>query len=132
MSIILYMEEHEKFSWKKRARSFVYAWRGLGQLFREEHNSRIHLSAALLVVVAGFIVGLERWEWVAVVGCIGWVIMAEAFNSAVEAVADRFGGERHPLIAKAKDIAAGGVLVSAIAAAIIGMIIFLRKLTCWM
>lgn len=122
------MERKEKFSWKKRGQSFGYAFRGLGQLFREEHNSRIHLCAAIMAIILGLWLRVSTWEWVALIGCIGWVIMAEAFNSAIEAVADRFGPERHPLIKKAKDIAAGGVLLSAISVAIIGLIIFLPKL----
>lgn len=123
------MEGTEKFSWRKRARSFRYAWRGLGLLVKEEHNSRLHLAAAAAAVVLGIVLKINTWEWVAIIACIGWVLMAECFNSAIEAVADRFGGERHRLIAKAKDIAAGGVLISAIAAAAIGLIIFLGKLT---
>lgn len=122
------MEKDQGFSWRKRLRSFTYAGRGLRQLLREEHNSRIHLAIAVAVVILGFCLRLEAWEWVAVVGCIGTVFMAEAMNSAVEALADRFGAERHPLIAKAKDIAAGGVLIMACAAAAIGLIIFIPKL----
>lgn len=123
------MDPSEKFSWRKRGRSFIYAWSGLRILFKEEHNSRIHLAAAIVAIILGILLRIEPWQWVAIVGCIGWVIMAECMNSAVEAVCDRFGSERHPLIAKAKDVAAAGVLVSAIAAVIIGAIIFLGKLT---
>lgn len=122
------MESNEKFSWRARGRSFRYAFNGLRCLVRDEHNARIHVSVAAAVLIAGGVIGLERWEWVAIVGCIGVVLMAEAFNSAVEAVADRFGPERHPLIGKAKDVAAAGVLIVAVAAVIIGAIIFLGKL----
>ena len=122
------MEGNEKFSWRARGRSFRYAWAGIRRLVVDEHNSRLHLVAGACAVLLGAVVGLERWEWVAVVGCIAAVIAAEAFNSAIEAVADRFGPERHPLIGKAKDVAAAGVLVTAIGAAIIGAIIFLSKI----
>lgn len=123
------MESNEKFSWRARGRSFRYALAGLRRLVADEHNSRLHLAAAAGALLLGAVVGLERWEWVAIVGCIAMVIMAEAFNSAIEAVADRFGPERHPLIGKAKDVAAGGVLVAATGALVIGAIIFLGKIS---
>ncbi len=122
------MKQNEGFSWRARGRSFRYAWQGIATLVREEHNSRIHLCAAAAAILAGIWVGLERWEWVAVVMCIALVIAAEAFNSAVEAVCDRFGAERHPLIGKAKDTAAAGVLLTAAGAAVTGGIIFIPPL----
>ena len=127
--INLIMERGERFSWRKRGRSFLYAFRGIGMLLRDEHNSRIHLVAGMCAVALGRGLGLERWEWVAVTGCIAAVMAAEAFNSAIEAVADRFGVERHPLIGKGKDVAAAGVLITALGALIIGLIVFLGKLT---
>lgn len=93
-------------------------------LVRDEHNARIHLCAAVLAVGLGLWFGLAAWEWVAVTMCVTLVPAAEAFNSAVEAVSDRFGPERHPLIAKAKDVGAAGVLLTAIGAAVTGLIIF--------
>lgn len=120
---------NEKFSWRKRAKSFLYAFAGLKSLFRDEHNARIHLVAASVAVVAGLILHISALEWVAIVGCIAAVMAGEAFNSAIEALADRFGAEHHPLIKKAKDIAAAGVLILACGALIIGAIIFLGKLT---
>lgn len=122
------MEKETPFSWRKRGKSFVFAFRGLQQLLRDEHNSRIHCAFALAAVILGIWLRIAAWEWIAIVGCIGAVVMAEAFNSAIEALADRFGPERHPLIAKAKDIAAGAVLIMASAAAVIGLVIFLPKL----
>lgn len=122
------MQDKEKFSWRKRGESFRYAWSGIGKLLREEHNARIHLGVTVAVLVAGFLFGLAAWEWTAIVICIGMVFAGEAFNSAVEAVCDRFGAERHPLIGKAKDVAAAGVLFLAAAAATVGLIIFLPRL----
>lgn len=122
------MEGNEKFSWRARARSFRYAAKGVATLIREEHNSRIHLCAAAAAVALGLWLDLERWEWVAVVICIAAVLMAEAFNSAVEAACDRFGPECHPLIGKSKDIAAAGVLIMAAGAAVTGCIVFIPHL----
>ncbi len=122
------MDRHERFSWRARGRSFGYAWQGIRTLVREEHNARLHLCAAILALALGLLLGLERWEWVAVVMCIALVLAAEAFNSAVEAVCDRFGPERLPLVGKAKDTAAAAVLLTAIGAAVTGLIIFVPKL----
>lgn len=123
------MDTRRSFSWSARARSFIFAWRGLRRLVADEHNARIHLGAAVVAVALGLYLRLERWEWTAVVICIAAVIAAEAFNSAIEAVCDRTGRERHPLIEKAKDIAAAGVMVTAIGAVAVGILVYFEKLT---
>lgn len=122
------MKEKEKFSWRKRGKSFTYAWKGIVTLVRDEHNARIHLAVAAVAVLAGLVFHISPLEWVAVVLCIGLVLAAEAFNSAVEAVCDRFGAERHPLVGKAKDVAAAAVLMLAVASVIVGCIIFIPRL----
>lgn len=119
------MKQHERFSWRARGRSFRYAWQGIVTLVRDEHNSRIHLCAALCAIILGCCLGLRRWEWVAVTLCIVSVLAAEAVNSAIEAVCDRFGPQSHPLIGKAKDTAAAAVLLTAAGAAVTGAIIFI-------
>lgn len=116
------------FSWKARARSFRYAAAGIKALISGEHNAWIHCCATVVVVTAGLIVGLQRWEWVAIIGCIGAVLMAEGFNSAVEALADKTCSTPDPLIKRAKDIAAGAVLLFVMAAVVIGLIIFIPYL----
>ena len=120
--------KQEKFSWRKRARSFGYAFEGIRTLLRDEHNSRIHLCAMIAVIAAGLLLGLTPAEWCIVALCCGIVIAAEAMNSAIEAIADLVSPERHPLVKKAKDVAAAGVLVSAMAAAAAGLIIFIPKI----
>ena len=118
----------EKFSIRKRVRSFGYAFDGIATLLRDEHNSRIHLFAMACVVVLGLLLGLSPTEWCIVALCCGGVLMAEAMNSAVEAIADLVSPDFHPLIKKAKDVGAAGVLMMAIAAAAAGLIIFVPKL----
>ena len=120
----------EKFSIRKRARSFLYAFEGILTLLRDEHNSRIHLFAMACVIVCGFILDISSTEWCVVALCCGGVLMAEAMNSAVEAIADLVSPEFHPLIKKAKDVGAAGVLMMAMAAATAGLIIFLPRLMC--
>ena len=113
---------------KKRKKAFRDAWRGVRKLVAGEAHARIHLGAAVVVTIAGIFFGLSATEWCLVVICIGGMIMGEAFNTALERLADRVSMERHPLIGAAKDIAAGGVLVMAVAAAVVGVIIFLPKI----
>lgn len=117
--------KQERFSLRKRINSFRYAFQGMATLVRDEHNSRIHLAAMLAVIIAGFMFRITPAEWCLVTVCFGMVLMAEAMNSAVEAIADLVMPERHPLIKKAKDVAAAGVLFTAIAAAAVGLIIFI-------
>jgi diacylglycerol kinase (ATP) len=71
---------------------------------------------------------IERLEWCAVLFAIGLLWTAEALNSAIESVCNRVEPNEDPLIRRAKDIAAGGVLAASLAAAAIGCIVFLPKL----
>lgn len=100
----------------------------MAALVRDEHNARIHLAALVCAIALGFIFGITMTEWCLVALCIGGVLMAEAINTAVEALADLVSPGRHPLVKKAKDVAAAGVLFMAIAAATVGLIIFLPYL----
>ena len=119
----------EKFSISKRMRSFGYAFAGIRTLLHDEHNSRIHVFAMACVIMFGFLLHITPVEWCVVAICCGAVLMAEAMNSAVEALADLVSPEFHPLVKKAKDVGAAGVLMMAIAAAVAGLIIFLPKIT---
>ncbi|MDE7349868.1 MAG: diacylglycerol kinase family protein [Muribaculaceae bacterium] len=118
----------EKFSIRKRMRSFGYAFAGIGTLLRDEHNSRIHVLAMVCAVALGFVLDISATEWCVVALCCGAVLMAEAMNSAVEALADLVSPEYHPLVKKAKDVGAAGVLMMAMGAAAAGLIIFLPKI----
>lgn len=111
--------------WKGRARSFGFAWKGIKTLFGSEANAKVHLCVAALVIAASFIFGLSGMEWCVVLHCIGAVFMAEGFNTALEAVADKVSPEFHPLIGKAKDVAAGAVLLLVVAVVVVGLIVFI-------
>lgn len=124
--------EQEKFSVKKRIKSFSYAFAGLKVLFKEEHNARIHAVATLLVVAAGILFRITAGEWIAVVLCIGMVISAEAVNSSIERCADFVKQERDDRKRDIKDLGAAAVLVCAIAAAVVGCIIFIPYLIQWL
>lgn len=116
------------FTFRKRAASFKYAFQGIKRLFTHEHNSWIHLFVTVCVIIAGCILHIAVWEWIAIVIVIGLVLAAEAFNSAIECLGDAVSEEPNHYVKHAKDLAAGAVLLSAIAAAIVGLIIFLPKL----
>ena len=120
--------KEKQFSWRKRAKSFVYAFRGIVMLLRGEHNAWIHSAAAVTAVTLGLWLGLSALEWVAVAMCIGAVLAAEAFNSAIEALSDRVSPGYDEAVRRTKDLAAGGVLLTAVAAFVVGLIVFVPKL----
>ncbi|MGN0054049.1 MAG: diacylglycerol kinase family protein [Bacteroides sp.] len=117
------------YDYKKQLRSFGYAWKGIRSCIGKEQNLSFHLLATPTVVAAGFLAGITRTEWMLVILCIGLVIAAELFNSAIEQLVNLVSPQRHPLAGQVKDIAAGAVLVCAATAAIIGLIIFVPYLT---
>lgn len=120
--------EKSKFSWKKRGESFKYAFAGISRLISHEHNAWIHCVVAVLVIVAGFLFNISANEWLAIIVCIGGVLAAEGFNSAIEALADRVNSEYDEAVKHTKDLAAGAVLLFVFAAVAVGLIIFLPKL----
>jgi len=111
------------FSFTGRIRSFKYAIAGIWTMLKSQHNAWIHACATIAVVTAGFVFGISTAEWCWLVLAIIAVWMAEALNTAIEFLADVASPEFHPLVKKAKDVAAGAVLISAIGAIIIGIII---------
>ncbi|WP_294588447.1 diacylglycerol kinase family protein [uncultured Bacteroides sp.] len=113
-----------KYDFKKQLRSFGFAWQGIKSCVGKEQNLSFHLITSTVVVVAGFLFGITRAEWLIIILCIGVVIAAELFNTAIERLVDLVSPGRHPIAGQVKDIAAGAVLVCAVAAAIIGLIIF--------
>jgi len=117
-----------KFSASSRLRSFKYAFSGLRTLLLHEHNSRIHLTAALLAVLMGILLHISPLEWTVLVGIIALVIITEILNSALEALADHVSPQFSPVIKMVKDYGAAAVLIASIASGIIGFIIFLPKL----
>jgi diacylglycerol kinase len=120
--------KQQKFSIKKRIKSFVYAFNGIRILINEEHNSRVHLLAAICAIIAAIIFKISDLEWIAIIFSIGFVISVEAINSAIENIADFISPEKHQQIKKIKDLAAASVLIGAITSLSIGLIIFLPKI----
>lgn len=113
---------------KARWNSFKYAGKGIKTMFGSEPNARIHFVFTIGVLIAGFVFQVSLTEWAILAVCIGMVFGAEAFNTAIENLTDLASPEQHPLAGKAKDTAAGAVLICAIASAIAGLLIFVPKL----
>jgi diacylglycerol kinase (ATP) len=118
----------QPFSWKARGRSFKFAICGLRDMFASQHNARIHLAAAFLVIIVGLLLDISKTEWLLVFFAMGLVLCAETFNTAVECLVDLVSPEKNKKAKRIKDTAAGAVLIAAITAAAIGLFIFLPKI----
>lgn len=113
---------------KERIKSFKYAFDGIGHLVKSEPNVIIHFIAAIVVLGMGYFFSITTVEWCLVLFAIGFVLSAEAFNTALEYLTNLVSPDYHELAGKTKDVAAGAVLIASITAALIGLIIFLPKL----
>ncbi|MGB0931418.1 MAG: diacylglycerol kinase family protein [Chitinophagales bacterium] len=115
------------FSIPRLYKSFSYAFKGIYQVFRYELNMQIHLLAAVVVVIAGFVLQLTATEWCLVIFAIVGVWIAEMFNTSIEVLTDLVSPDYHELAGKVKDIAAGAVVLATLGAVVIGGIVFLPK-----
>ncbi|MEY4577431.1 MAG: hypothetical protein RL701_2134 [Pseudomonadota bacterium] len=114
----------QAFSLSARRRSFTYAARGIRTMLASQHNAWIHAGASLAVLATGITLGVNRLEWLALILAVVSVWTAEALNTALEFLCDVASPEFHPLVEKAKDVAAGAVLICALGAAAAGAIVF--------
>jgi len=121
-------QQSDNFSFKKRIKSFSYAFKGIFYMMSTQHNFWIQIIMGLLAVFLGLVLNINRFEWGLVVLSCGMVLTAETFNSAIEALADAVNPEYDSKMGLIKDLAAGAVLISAIAAAIVGLLIFIPKI----
>jgi diacylglycerol kinase len=111
-----------------RLKSLAHALLGLDYIVRTQPNARLHLLAAALVCAAGIYFGLGRVEWLWISVAIVLVWSAEAFNTALEQLADALHPALHPGIGRAKDVAAAAVLIAALGAVVIGLLVFVPHL----
>ncbi|HEY0299377.1 MAG TPA: diacylglycerol kinase family protein [Arachidicoccus sp.] len=118
----------EKFSIKKRIASFRYAYEGLRFFIATEHNARIHLAATIAVIVFGLCYKISKMQWIVVCVVVALVFAMEMVNTAIEKLCDFVAPEKHEIIKQIKDISAAAVLISAVAALITALIIFLPKM----
>jgi diacylglycerol kinase (ATP) len=108
--------------------SFRNAFSGIAALVRSERNARIHIGVLVLVIIAGIALKISPAHWIAVSLAAGFVIAAECINTAIECLCNSMKHEYDPGIKRAKDLAAAGVLVSAVTAVVIGLIVFIPAL----
>jgi diacylglycerol kinase (ATP) len=111
------------FTFTGRLRSIAIASHGALLMLRSQHNAWIHAAATIGVVSLGLWFRITAAQWCTLILAIMAVWTAEALNTALELLADVASPEFHPLVGKAKDVAAGAVLLSATGAVIIGVLV---------
>jgi len=113
---------------KKFIRGFSFAFKGIVLATKTQLNFRVHLGAMFLSIVFGIWLNISNSEWLWIMLCFALVLMAELFNSAIEALTDLVSPGHHKKAGETKDLAAAAVLIVAIFALITGCIIFIPKL----
>ena len=111
-----------------RLQAFGHALRGVACLVRTQPHARFHVVAATAVVALGAALHLSAWRWAALIGAIALVLVAEALNTAIEFAVDLASPEWHETARDAKDVAAGAVLLAAVAAVVLGALAFAQPL----
>jgi len=122
------MSKNRSFSLGARLMSFVHAGRGLKFVLQDEHNAWIHAFLTVVVIVLGSVLKISAMEWCLLILAMALVWITETINTALEHLTDLVSPEHHPLAGKVKDIAAGAVLLAAIAAVFVGILIFIPHL----
>jgi diacylglycerol kinase len=126
--VIKKLSESKRFSLISRIKSSNNAWRGIGVFMRTTHNAWLQLFFGVLAIYLGFVLHISGVEWVLIIFTIGFVILAETINTAIEIDINLTSPEYHPYARDTKDVAAGAVLITAIMSTIVGLIIFLPKI----
>jgi diacylglycerol kinase (ATP) len=109
-------------------KTFKYALNGIAKAFATQRNMQIHGVALIVVIVAGFYFHISLNEWIAVILCSAFVFSAEIMNTAIEEMVNFISPEKNPKAGLIKDLSAGAVLITAIAAVIVAAIIFVPKI----
>lgn len=119
------------FTFNGRIRSMRHAAVGIGEMLVTQHNAWIHATATAVVVCLGLLAGVSSIQWCVLVLAMAAVWVAEALNTAFELLCDVASPDFHPVVKKAKDVAAGAVLLSALGSIVIGLIIFVPYIERW-
>lgn len=106
-----------------RIRAFGHAFRGWWHVLKTQQNAWIHSVVATVIILLSLWLGIPARDWAVIVLTIAMVFTAEFINTAIEAVVDLASPVHHPLAKVGKDVGAGAVLISALAAALIGLLI---------
>ncbi|QKG54815.1 diacylglycerol kinase family protein [Hymenobacter sp. BRD67] len=113
---------------RRRAASFGHAFRGVGAALRSELHLQFHAVATAIVLGLGLYFRLRLSEWALVALAVAGVWAAELFNTAIETLTNLVSPDYHPLAGKAKDVAAGAVLLAALGALAVGALLFGPKI----
>jgi diacylglycerol kinase (ATP) len=116
--------DRSRFTLGARLASFRYAAQGLAFMVRHQHNAWLHLLVAVTVCAAGWALGVSASDWRWLIVAMAMVLMAEAFNTAVEHVCDVVSPQYAEAVKIAKDVGAGAVLIAAVGAALMGVLTF--------
>jgi diacylglycerol kinase len=111
----------QKSEWSKFIAGFGYAFSGLWHALRTQRNARVHMLSAILAIAIGIVLHISAVEFAIIFIAIASVFIAEMFNTVFEVCIDLASPQYHPLAKKAKDMAAGAVLLSAMLAVVIGL-----------
>ena len=122
------LSQKKRFSIIARARSVKHALRGIGIIFKTRHNAWVHGVIAHIVIGLGYWLQISEGEWAVILLSITSVLAAEAFNTAMEIDIDLTSPTYHPYARDTKDVASGAVLITALGAAIVGIVVFVPKL----
>lgn len=113
---------------RKRIESFAHAFRGIREFIALGTNAKIQVVAAFAIIGLGYVLSFTLNEWIAITLCIGFVLSAEAMNTALEELANEITEERKESIRRVKDIAAGSVLVASIASLVVAVLLVFKRL----
>lgn len=108
---------------KERAKSFGYAFKGIGYTITTQKNAWIHTLATILVILLSFLLSIDTISFIILLIMIGFVWTAECFNTAIETVVNLASPDYHNLAKTTKDVSAGAVLVASLTAAVVGFLI---------
>jgi undecaprenol kinase len=111
-------------SFRELRKSFSYAWSGIGRVFWEEQNFRIHIFIAVIVIAFALIIQIQIWELIFLLIIISLILILEIINSILERLLDLIKPRLHTYVKDIKDMTAGIVLIAAVAAILIGILIF--------
>lgn len=112
-------------SLRQRFEKFRYPLRGFRVAWQEEPSFRFHIIWALLTLACAYLLRISVTEFLIIIAMIGFVLVAELFNTALEELCDKFQPTHDPHVAKIKDLAAAAVSAAAIIAVIVGLSIFI-------
>lgn len=120
--------KNEPIKFSRLANSFKYAFQGVMYVLKTQPNMKIHFTIALIAIILGFLFKIREAEWLALVLVIGFVIILEFINTAIETLVDLYTADFSFLAKVSKDVGAATVFVMAVISVVVGIIIFLPKI----